>query len=170
MKSGLVVGILLVLCWVAYAQNTTSHSASDYNRPLAEIRKLKEQILRLKMDIADQRDKLAALERQVPPALLSSEMAVYPRVPRVLNFSREEDGMGTCVIDCGKEGFREGDKVVFIHRQNQTLTKVGEGQITRVYPRDSTCEMQAGNSIEPLDEVYVSNRCHSPYSIAWMQP
>jgi hypothetical protein len=176
MKHKLVSGILVAWCCVGSAQQAPQKAevaplfSEQDKRMLVQISRLKQKIERLECEIETQEKKIDSLTDQMSaPAQTSvpSLSVANPKVARVLNINGQ-----VIVANVGVRGggLKVGDKIFYVRRKGYTLQWTGQGTVFRAYKDDAECDVTENvGGIRPEDEIYVSNRICSPYSVTHVQ-
>ncbi len=125
------------------------------------ISKQQRQIEQLRRNLLEQEKKLDKL-------LIRSHSSEHAHKTAIL--LNTETNLGG-VTNEAPNGFRKGDHLVFVHRTAEGITMTGGGLIAKVYPHDAELDILGPLTMQPKpeDEVYISNRGDSIYSLALLR-
>jgi hypothetical protein len=127
------------------------------------IAEQQKKIDRLTDELTHEQEKLEVLKKQKADTTSGNTTEPKPQIAHLINSTS-----GTFVgIDHGKDGFRPGDRVVFVRRTEAGAVVLGNGYITEVVGRDGLAVVSQKFKYFFYEdvEVYVCSRANSPFSL-----
>lgn len=162
-----ILSILGVVSGIAGAQTRPQDKPPRLNeqdkKTVTQIAELQFKIEQLECQANDYQMQLKDLVRKASAPVRANLVGLNAKPAIILNTNGE-----TFIVNAGtrNNGLRVGDKLLVVERgPDNSLRVKGTGLVVRAYDKDVECDGIDNRGIRPENEVYVLNRCSSPYYI-----